>query len=146
MPVAREELALGHDQMDPGALDVADRLDGACELALERAQMVNVLDEVGGAEAVGAVEDFVADRAAIGQALLGHGQAQAPDLVAGDVDLAAVGPQLVGHVLLVQQGHDLAAVLAVQVAVEQGHLRRGQPAGQIDEKGQDARGNAGHGR
>ena len=52
------------------------RADGAGQLALERAQMVDVLDEARGAECVGLVEDLVADAAALGQAALGELHAQ----------------------------------------------------------------------
>ena len=45
--------------------------DGAGEFALQRAQMIDVLDEARGAERVGVVEDVVADAAALGQAALG---------------------------------------------------------------------------
>ena len=47
-----------------------DGADGAGQLALQRAGFVDALLEVGGGEAVAAVEDFVADGAAGGQPLL----------------------------------------------------------------------------
>ena len=46
------------------------------KLAFERAQVVDVLDEAGGAERVGLVEDLVADAAALGQAAFGELHAQ----------------------------------------------------------------------
>ena len=59
--VAREDLAFGDDQMDARAIDALDGLDRAGEFAFQRAQPVDVLDEGGGAERVGLVEDLVAD-------------------------------------------------------------------------------------
>ena len=78
---AREQRPLRQHQMDAGGLDAVDAADGAGELALERAQMVDVLDEARGAERVGLVEDLVADAAALGQAALGELHAQPRDLV-----------------------------------------------------------------
>ena len=70
----------GQHEMDARRLDAVDGADGAGQLALERAQMVDVLDEAGGAERVGLVEDLVADAAALGQAAFGelHAQPRAP--------------------------------------------------------------------
>ena len=51
------------------------------KLALERAQMIDVLHEARGAERVRLVEDLVADAAALGQAALGELHAQPRDLV-----------------------------------------------------------------
>jgi len=50
----------------PRRLDAIERPDGAGELALKRAQVIDVLDEAGGAERVGLVENLVADAAALG--------------------------------------------------------------------------------
>ena len=70
--VAREQRALRQHQVDARGLHPVERPDGAGELALERAQVVDVLDEAGGAERLGLVEDLVADAAALGQAALGE--------------------------------------------------------------------------
>ena len=78
------------------------RADGAGELALERAQMVDVLDEAGGAERVGLVEDLVADAAALGQAALGELHAQARDLVLRHHDDGAVVAHFVGDGLALE--------------------------------------------
>jgi hypothetical protein len=50
--------------MDARALDPADRADGARQLALERAEMVDALDEARRGEGIALVEDLVADAAA----------------------------------------------------------------------------------
>ena len=94
---ARKQRPLGQHQMDPGGLDAVDGADGAGQFALQRAQMIDVLDEAGGAERVGLVEDLVADAAALGQAALGELHAQPGDLVLGHQDHGAVVAQLVGN-------------------------------------------------
>ncbi len=50
--------------MDACRFDPVDAANGAGKLTFERAQMIDVLDETGGAERIGLVEDFVADAAA----------------------------------------------------------------------------------
>ncbi len=45
--VAAEHLAPRQHQMDPRRLDLADRRDGARQFALERAHMIDALDEIG---------------------------------------------------------------------------------------------------
>ena len=70
--VAREQRPLRHHQMHAGILHAVDRADGARQLALQRAQIVDVLDEARGAERVGLVENLVADAAALGQAAFGQ--------------------------------------------------------------------------
>ena len=69
LAVALEQAALRHDEMDARALDPADRADGARQLALERAEMVDALDEARRGEGIALVEDLVADAAAGRQAL-----------------------------------------------------------------------------
>ncbi len=63
--VAAEQFALGQDEMHARRLDAGQRGDGAGELALERPDLVDVLDEARGAERVLLVKDFVADLAAM---------------------------------------------------------------------------------
>ena len=66
----------GSTRCDARRLHPVDRPDGAGQLAFERAQVVDVLDEARGAERVRLVEDLVADAAALGQAALGELHAQ----------------------------------------------------------------------
>ncbi len=122
---ARKQRALGQHQMDAGGLDAVDGADGAGQFALERAQMIDVLDEAGGAERVGFVEDLVADAAALGQAALGELHAQPGDLVFRHHDDGAVVAQLEGYRLAFQVLDDPGGVLGAEVGKQGGHLRRG---------------------
>ena len=101
--------------MHARGLDPVDGADGAGELAFERAQMVDVLDEAGGAERVGFVEDLVADAAALGQAALGELHAQPGDLVLRHHDDGAVVLQLVGDGLALEVLDDRGGVLGGEV-------------------------------
>ena len=94
---AREQRPFRQHQMDAGGLDAVDGADGAGEFAFQRAQMIDVLDEAGGAERVGLVEDLVADAAALGQAAFGELHAQPRDLVLRHHDDGAVVAQLEGN-------------------------------------------------
>ena len=69
---AREQRPFRQHQMDPGGLNAVDGADGAGKFALQRAQMIDVLDEARGAQGVGFVEDLVADPAALGHAAFGQ--------------------------------------------------------------------------
>ena len=101
-----------------------DRLDGSGQFALERPQMVDVLDETGGAERVGFVEDLVADTAALGQAAFGKFHAQPGDLVLRHHDRGAVVAQLIGDRLAFQLLDDAGGILEAEVGEQRGHLRR----------------------
>src|SRR6201992_3292801 len=85
------------------------------QFALQRAQMIDVLDEAGGAERVGFVEDLVADAAALGQVALGEVHPQPGDLVLGDHDHGAVIAQLEGDRLAFQILDDRRGVFAGEV-------------------------------
>ena len=122
---ARKQRPFGQHQMDPGRLDTVDAADGAGEFALERAQMIDVLDEAGGAERVGLVENLVADAAALGQAALGELHAQPGDLVLWHHDNRAVVAQFVGNGLAFQVLDDAGGVLGAEIGEKGGHLRRG---------------------
>ena len=74
LAVARERLAARQHQMHAHGADAVHGADGARDLALQRAGLVDLLLEFGGGEAVAAIEDLVADGAAGGQALLGQHQ------------------------------------------------------------------------
>ena len=128
-------LALRHHEMDARRADLVDRADGARQLALEGADLVDLLHEVGGAERVGPVEDLVADRAARGDAFGGEGETQPRHLVLRHVDLRTVAAQLVGDALGIHALDDLAAVAGVEAAVEQRHARRREAGDNEDEEG-----------
>ena len=129
--------------MDARRAHAADRADRACQLAFQRAQLVYVENEIGGAETVGFVEDLVAHRALGRQALLGQRHAQGVDLVAGHIDFAAVlAAQLELRAALRQVIHDLAGISRFQAGIEQLHAGRGQTAGQEEQEGDEGDRNA----
>ena len=133
--LAREQRPLGQDQMHAGGLNAVDAADGAGELALQRAQVVDVLHERGGAERIRLVEDFVADAAALGQAALGELHAQPRDLVLGYEDDAAFIAQLKGDALAFEILDDARRVLEAEVGKQGRHLRRGDAH---DDEGEEA--------
>jgi hypothetical protein len=61
--------------MHTGSHDAVDAADGSRQLALERAQIVDILDEARGAERIRFVENLVTDAAALGQAFAGRRRA-----------------------------------------------------------------------
>ncbi len=81
--------------MNARGLHSFDAADGAGELAFERAQMIDVLNEARGAKGVGFVEDLVADAAALGQAGFGELHAEPGDLVFGYHDDGPVVLELI---------------------------------------------------
>ena len=146
--VAREQRTLRHHQMHARGLHPVERANGACELAFERAQVVDILHEAGRAERVRFVEDLVADAAALGQAALGKPHAQPRHAVLRDHDDATVVAQLVGNALALQLLHDRGGVLEGEIGKQRRHLRRGhaqhQEGKKADERNSDGahRGNA----
>ena len=122
------------------------RADGAGELAFERAQVVDVLHEAGGAERVGLVENLVADAAALGQAGLGELHAQPRHPVLGHQHDGAVVLELVGDGLALEVLDDRGGVLEAEVGEQRRHLRRGDPQDQEGEKADQRDRDRGHGR
>ena len=120
--VVREGLALRQHEVHAGGTHAADGADGAHQLALQRAGLVDFLLEVGRGEAVAAIEDFVADRTAGGQSLLRQHQAGFRHLVGRHQDLVAAGCDPVGDVVAAKHVHHLGGVARVEVAVQQRHL------------------------
>ena len=129
--------------MHARAFDAVDGLDRAGEFAFQRAQPVDVLDEGGGAEGVGLVEDLIAD-AGGGQIVLGQLHAQLGHLVGGNQDRAAVALGVVFHVHGVELGGDRGGVARLQAGIEDGLRRLGDHAGDIEEEGGQHGGDAGH--
>ncbi len=121
--VAREQRTLGQHQMHARGLHPVERADGTGELAFERAQVVDVLDEARGAERVGLVEDLVADAAALGQPALGELHAQARHALLRNHDDGAVVLELERDGLAFQVLHDRSGVLEAEVGEQRGHLR-----------------------
>ena len=121
LAIARERLAARQHQVHAHAADAVHGADGAGDLALQRACLVDLLLELGGGEAIGAVEDLVADRAAGRQALAGQRQACLGHLLGGHQDLAAVGGDTVRDVAAGKLLDHLGGIAQVEVAVEQRH-------------------------
>ena len=92
LALARERLALAaaRDARAAARTPWIDA-DGARQLAFQRAGLVDLLLELGGRQAVAAVEDLVADRAAGRQALARQQHAGARHLVGRHQDLVALG-------------------------------------------------------
>ena len=111
--------------MHARGLHAVDRPDGAGQLAFQRAQMIDVLHEAGGAERVGLVENLVADAAALGQAAFGKLHAQPCHSILGHHDHRAVVAQLEGDGLALQILDDPGGILRRQVGEKGGHHRRG---------------------
>ena len=132
---AREQRPFGQHQMDAGGLDAVDGADGAGEFALQRAQMIDVLDEARGAERVGFVENLVADAAALGQVAFGELHPQPRDLVLRHHDDGAFVAQLEGDRLAFQILDDAGGIFGGEVGEQGGHLRRRDAH---DDKGEEA--------
>jgi hypothetical protein len=122
----------------PRRLHPVDRPDRPGQFALEGAEVIEVLDEGGRAQAVGPVEQLVAERAAARDALLGHGEAQPEGLVLRNEDLRAVRAQLERHLHLLELRHDAARIVDVEVAEQQRLGGRGEPARQHQQAGEQA--------
>ena len=135
----------GQHQMDAGGLDAVDGADGAGEFALQRAQMIDVLDEAGGAERVRLVEDLVADAAALGQVAFGELHAQPRHLVLRHHDHGAFVAQLEGNGLAFQILDDPGGIFGVEVGEQGGHLRRGDAHDDKGEKADQRGGDRHHG-
>ena len=101
--------------MHARGLHAVEAADGAGEFAFQRTQMVDVLDEGGGAERVRFVENLVADAAALGQAAFGELHAQPRDVVLGHHHDGAVVFELVGDRLPLQILDDRGRVLDRQI-------------------------------
>ncbi len=110
--------------MDAGELHPVDGADGAGEFAFQGAEMVDVLDEAGGAEGIGLVEDLVADPAALGQAGFSELHPQPGHFVLRHHEDGAVIAHLVGDGLAFQLLDDARGVLIAEVGEQGGHLRR----------------------
>ena len=114
------------------------------ELALERAQTIDVLHEGAGAERIGLVENLVAD-AGRGQAFGRELHADSGDLVGGNEDRASVAPLFVGHVDRVELGGNGAGLARLESGIEDRHRRFGDHAKDVEEESGQCRGNARHG-
>jgi hypothetical protein len=119
--VAREWFAVRQDQMHAHGTDAVHGTDGACEFALHRAGLVDLLLELGGCKAIRMIEDLVADGATRGEALAGQCQSRLGHLFGRHQDLAAVAADAIRDVPARKLVHHLRGVAQVQIAVEQCH-------------------------
>ena len=115
-PVAVEQAPLRDDEVDARGLDPPDGPDRPGELALERAQVVDVLDEARRRERVALVEDLVADAAARRDALAGEVHAECGRARCEAQDGLPVGAGLVGDALRLEVADDGARVLSERSA------------------------------
>ena len=146
LAVALEQAALRHDEMDARALDPADRADGARQLALERAEMVDALDEARRGEGVALVEDLVADAAAGRQALTGQLHADAAEVLARDEDGLPVAAGLVADGPRVEVLHDGVRILQRQLGEQHAHRRLRHPHDHEGEEADEREGDDAHRR
>ncbi len=132
--------------MHARGLDAVDGADGARQLAFQRAQVVDVLHEAGGAERVALVENLVTNAAALGQAGFGKLHAQPRDQLLGHHDDGAVVAHLIRDALALQVLDDGGGVLEAEIGEKRGHLRRGDPQDHESEKSHKGNGDRAHGR
>ncbi len=141
--VVREKLALGHDEMDARGVDAVDRLDGAGQLAFERAQLIDVLDEGRRAERVRFVEDLVAH--ARGRKIFRcELHAELRHLIGRHQDRAAVALRFVGHVHRIELGGDRSGFARFEPGIKDALGRFADDARDVEKEcGEDSR-HAGH--
>ena len=146
LALAAEQLALGQDEVDAGALDAGERGDGAGQFAFEGAHIVDVLDEARGAQRRSAGRRFRSRPGrGCGRPFSASDMRMRGDLVAGDEDGVAFAAQFVGDVLGLQLGDDRRRVLEAQAGIERRHLRGRGPHDEEGEEAQHQHGDDGHG-
>ena len=115
--LAHERRWFGERKVYARSVDRRERLDRAREFAFERALVVDLLLELGGAELL-RLHHFEADETALGQALAGEAQAHLVHLVRRNQQGPAAFGELECDVHLLQRADDRAAVAVGQVGVE----------------------------
>ena len=116
--VAAEVGALRHDDVDARRLDARDRLDGAGDLAFQRAHAGDLLHEGGQAERADIVEQLVAGIGAGRQALLGKQHARLRGLAGRHQHRGAVGGDVEADAGLAEHQADLVHVGAFEADIE----------------------------
>ena len=111
--LAHENRRLGNGQMDAGRLYRTDRLDGARQLTLQAALVINLFGKLADAELL-VFHQFEADHAAAGQTLRSQLQAHLVNPFGRHQQGAGV-TVTVRDVLLFEHGGDRAAILFVQI-------------------------------
>ena len=115
---AAERAFVRHHQMDARRLDAAHGLDGARQLAFQRAHAGDFLHEGGEAERAELVEQFVAGAAGARQALFRQQHARMGGVAVGDIDRGAVGGDVERHACILERGADARDVLLVEAGIE----------------------------
>jgi hypothetical protein len=95
--------------------------DGARQLALQRPRFIDPLLELGGAQRIGAVEDFVADGAAGRQPLFRQQHTGLWHLIGGYHDSGARRFKAIRDMAMVKLIDDLRRIAQIEISVEQGH-------------------------
>ncbi len=131
----REQRAFRQHEVHAGELNTVDGANGSGKLSLQGAEVVDILDEAGGAQRVGLVEDFIANPAALRQAGFGKLHPQAGHLVFRHHDDRTVIAELEGDGLTLKLLDDARGVLVAQIVKQCGHLRRGDTH---DDEGEEA--------
>ena len=134
---------LGKGQMDARLLDLGQRHHGALQFAFQRAPVIHVFGEFGGAE-IHFVEQLEADAAGLGQADGGHGQPQFGQPRGGHQHRAAAFGQAVFGAGFLQFLHDAGGVFRRQAREQRPEIgfllplhQRVQPAADRDRHHQD---------
>ena len=143
--IALEQFAFGQDQMHPRGRDPVDRLNGAGEFTFQGAQLVDVLHEAGRAQGAGLIEDFIANRAARWQALLGHLHAQPQHLILRHQNRGGVAAQFIVHACRVELADDLRRIVERQIREQGRHDRRRHAQGDERKKPNQKKGHNAHG-
>jgi hypothetical protein len=124
--VAHEHRRLRDREMHARAAHGVDRLDGALQLAFERALVVDLLGELADAELL-VVHQLEADRAALRQALARETQTRFMNLLGRHENGAAAVRQLVRNVALLERGNDCAAVPVGEIGKQHAIVRLARP-------------------
>ena len=130
--------------MHTRALDAVQRGNGAGQFAFERADIVDVLHEAGGAQCRLLVEDFIADLATGRQPLAGQLHAQGGDLVAWHKDGVAFAAQFIGNVGGLQLADDRGRIFEAEAGIERGEIGGLGPQNQEGEKAEHQHCHHGH--
>jgi hypothetical protein len=109
-----EHASLRQHDVHPGVLDFVERHDGARELALQGALVVDALRELGHAE-IAVREDLEAHRALEVDALAHHLEARGVHCVVRHQNRGAIFADLVRHLHAVELGRDRGRVPRVEI-------------------------------
>ncbi len=117
LPGLRVQRILGHRDVHPRLLHLANRHDGAFEFALNRPVIVHLFGEIARAE-IGLIEQLVADPPGFREAQDRHRQARLREPRGGDQDRRSVVPQPVVEAAFLQFGDQPARVFRRQIRIQ----------------------------